>query len=60
MEGWYTAHRARCMACHAKELDDDHRPLGKSEYAWVSDDSPPDLVPDERMSYLREASDGQP
>ena len=50
MEGWYIAHRARCLACHAKELEVDQHPLGKSEYLWVHDDSPPGYVPDPRMA----------
>ena len=50
MEGWYTAHRARCMSCQARELDAESLPLRKAEYQWVTDDSPAGMVPDPRMA----------
>ena len=49
-EGWYTAHRATCHACRARELDADHRPVRPSEHQWITDDSPEGWTPDPRMA----------
>lgn len=51
MDGWYTAHRAQCVACRTVKVETADRPLLPDETVYVTDDSPPGLVPDPRMAH---------
>ena len=49
MDGYYTAHRARCMGCQAVHLEQDSNPRKPAETIYVTDDAPDGYVPDSRM-----------
>lgn len=51
MDGWYTAHKASCVACRAVRVATADVPLRSDEVVYVTDDSPDGLVPKPEMAH---------